>query len=346
MSFPRSALLHRQRTASEPRERKSPRALSAIENKAVLDVLHSERFVDSSPEQVYAILLDEGQYLCSVRTMYRLLKAQGESRERRAVTTRPAYRKPELLATGPRQVWSWDITRLKGPETWQWLYLYVILDIFSRYVVGWMLAERETGELATQLIRTTCERQGIAEGQLVIHSDRGAPMTSHNVTSLLETLGVTASLGRPSISDDNPYSESQFKTMKYHPTFPDRFDGIESATSFCRGFFKWYNQEHRHSGLGMMTPIAMHEGLAKQLREQRKVVLARAFECHPERFVKGLPQPVPLPVAAWINPPASPERPSEPEGPEEVVAKTVASALNIRSSSTGQIGVVLARTLS
>lgn len=346
LSVSRSALSRRPRTSGASHKRASLRALSAEEKTAVLNVLHSERFVDSTPEQIYAILLDEGQYLCSVRTMYRLLKAREESRERRQMATRPAYKKPELLATGPRQVWSWDITRLKGPEKWQWFYLYVILDIFSRYVVGWLLAERETGDLATTLIQTTCERQGIQEGQLVIHSDRGAPMTSHNVTSLMELLGVTPSLGRPSVSDDNPYSESQFKTMKYHPTFPERFDDMGSATAFCRGFFKWYNREHRHSGLGLMTPFAMHFGHAAHLREQRKQVLARAFERHPERFVKGLPQPAELPTAVWINPPVSPEKSCEQAGPEEVIASEKATDNLCQNDSTGHTGAILARTLS
>lgn len=296
---------------------------------------NSERFVDLSAEQICSILLDEGRYLCSTRTLYRLLKARGESRERRAVASPRAYQKPELLATAPRQVWSWDITRLKGPEKWQWFYLYVIIDIFSRYVVGWMVAERETGALAEELIGTTCERQGINAGQLVIHSDRGSPMVSENVSILLDKLCVARSLGRPSVSDDNPYSESQFKTLKYHPTFPERFDSVGAATAHCRAFFKWYNAEHRHSGIGMMTPFAVHHGTAEALRAQRNQVLARAYERHPERFVKGKPQAARLPVAVWINSPAKGSATSSERGAEEVIAKSEAIIIQIDNDATG-----------
>jgi putative transposase len=280
-----------------------PRALGAAERQEILDVLHTDRFVDKAPVEVYASLLDEGVYHCSVRTMYRILEEAGEVRERRDQVRQPHYKAPELLATAPNQVWSWDITKLLGPVKWAYFYLYVILDIFSRYVVGWMIAQHESSVLAQRLIGETCEKQNVQPGQLTIHADRGASMKSKPVALLLADLGVTKTHSRPHVSDDNPYSESQFKTLKYRPDFPDRFGSIQDARSFCQGFFPWYNCEHRHSGIGLLTPEMVHYGKAETVISQRRIVLASAFEAYPERFVRGLPIPPPLPEAAWINKP-------------------------------------------
>lgn len=282
------------------------RALSVPERQEVLSVLNSERFQNQAPAQVYATLLDEGSYLCSERTMYRILTTQGQVRERRDQLRHPAYTKPELLATGPRQVWSWDITKLRSPAKWVYFYLYVILDVFSRYAVGWMVAMAEKAKLAEELIRETCIKQEIGRGQLTIHADRGASMRSKTVAMLLTDLGIAASFSRPYVSDDNPYSESQFKTLKYRPEFPDRFGGLEDARAFCREFFRWYNQEHRHSGIGLMTPEAVHYGRATAIREARQKVLLAAYEKHPERFVRKQPEPPLVPQEVWINPPAQP----------------------------------------
>jgi len=265
--------------------------------------LYSERFADQAPRQVWATLLDEGTYLCSVRTMYRILDEDQASRERRDQLRRPSYAKPELLATAPGEVWSWDITKLLGPQEWTYYYLYVILDIFSRYVVGWMLAHRESADLASRLIRQTLEKQNVSEEQLTIHSDRGPSMASHGVAQLLATLGVTKSHSRPHVSNDNPFSESQFKTMKYCPEFPDRFRGYEDALGFCRRFFPWYNEQHYHSGIGLLTPAMPHYGQAAGVVESRQKVLQAAYAAHPERFVRGVSQTPALPTAVWINPP-------------------------------------------
>jgi putative transposase len=283
------------------------RALCDQERQEVLAVLHRERFMDKAPAEVAATLVDEGVYLCSPRTMYRVLDANKEVRERRNQLRHPAYKKPELLATAPNQVWSWDITKLLGPVKWTYYYLYVILDIFSRYVVGWLLADRESAGLAKRLISETCERQGIEKSQLTIHADRGSSMKSLPVAQLLADLGVTKSHSRPHVSDDNPFSESQFKTMKYRPEFPDRFGSSQDARAFSRTFFDWYNLEHRHSGIGYLTPEMVHYGHAKKVLEQRQVVLTAAFENHPERFVNRPPQPATLPNAVWINPPKKEE---------------------------------------
>jgi len=280
-----------------------PRALSADERQEILDVLHAERFVDKAPAEVYATLLDEGVYHCSVRTMYRVLEDAGEVRERRNQARHPRYQAPELLATASNQVWSWDITKLLGPVKWTYFYLYVILDIFSRYVVGWMIAPHESSALAKRLIAETCEKQNVQPGQLTIHADRGPSMKSKPVALLLADLGVTKTHSRPHVSDDNPYSESQFKTLKYRPDFPDRFGSIQDARAFCLGFFPWYNCEHRHSGIGLLTPEMVHYGKAEAIIDQRRIVLASAFEAHQERFVAGLPAPPPLPEAVWINKP-------------------------------------------
>jgi putative transposase len=280
-----------------------PRALSAVERSAVLSVLHHERFVDQAPASVYATLLDEGRYLCSVPTMYRVLRAAGEVRERRRQATHPATVKPELLATGPNEVWSWDITKLLGPVKWTYFYLYVIIDIFSRYVPGWLLAHRESAELAERLLADTVRKQHILTDQLTIHADRGTSMASKPVALLLADLGVTKSHSRPHCSNDNPYSEAQFKTLKYRPEFPDRFGSIEDGRAFCQRFFRWYNHEHHHSGLGFHTPADVHFGRAPLIQLERARVLEAAYAAHPERFVRQLPLPPPLPGPAWINQP-------------------------------------------
>jgi putative transposase len=281
----------------------SPRALPPGERQAVLDLLHTERFVDQAPAQVHAALLDDGVYLCSPRTMYRILDAVGEVKERRNHVRRPAYAKPELLATRPNELWSWDITKLLGPVKWTYFYLYVILDVFSRYVVGWMVAPRESATLAERLIEDTCAKQAIAPGQLTIHADRGSSMRSKPVALLLADLGVVKTHSRPHVSNDNPFSEAQFKTLKYWPAFPNRFGALEDARTFGHPFFAWYNEEHHHSGLGYLTPAMVHYGRAEGVRTQRQAVLTAAYAAHPERFVRGVPKPAPLPEQVWINPP-------------------------------------------
>lgn len=283
--------------------RRSARALSDAEQQTVLETLRAQRFCDQSPAQVVATLLDEGRYLCSERTMYRLLLRHGEVRERRDQLRHPSYKRPELLATGPNQLWSWDITKLPGPTKWTHFHLYVILDVFSRYAVGWMVAERESSALAEQLISATCERQQIKPGQLVLHADRGASMRSKPVALLLSDLGVTKTHSRPHTSDDNPYSEAHFRTLKYRPGCPQRFGSVQHARQWAAALMLWYNTEHHHSGLGLMTPEAVHYGRAQELRQRREQVLAAAFLAHPLRFVKGLPSPPRLPTQVWINKP-------------------------------------------
>jgi putative transposase len=281
-----------------------PHALSETERAEVLEVLHSERFVNESPDQVWATLLDEGRYLCSPRTMYRVLAANGEVRERRDQLVHPPYARPELLAERPNQLWSWDITKLLGPAKWTYFYLYVILDVFSRYVVGWTVQHREAAGVAQELITQAIRQQGIEAGQLTIHADRGSAMRSKPVAFLLADLGVTKTHSRPYTSTDNPFSEAQFKTMKYRPGFPDRFGSIEDSRHYCRPFFDWYNHEHRHSGIGLMTPAAMHYGDAHALHAERGQVLTEAYRMHPYRFINGAPKPPSLPGAVWINGPA------------------------------------------
>jgi putative transposase len=297
---------HRQSPSSSRPSRKrvpQPRALSQSERAEVLGVLHQERFVDQAPASVYANLLDEGRYLCSVPTMYRLLRAEDEVRERRRQATHPATVKPELVATGPNQVWSWDITKLLGPQKWTYFHLYVIIDIYSRYVVGWLLAPRETAELAERLLAETIRRQNVAVDQLTIHADRGTSMASKPVALLLADLGVTKSHSRPHCSNDNPYSEAHFKTLKYRPEFPGRFGSIEDGRVFCQRFFHWYNHQHRHSGLGFHTPATVHFSHAEGIQVERARVLRAAYAVHPERFVRQAPVPPPLPEPAWINKP-------------------------------------------
>jgi putative transposase len=299
------ASVYRQRAPAKPAGARppSPRALAPSERHVVLDTLHAERFLDQAPAQVHATLLDEGVYLCSPRTMYRLLDGADELKERRNHVSRPHFVKPELCATQPNALWSWDITKLLGPAKWTYFYLYVILDVFSRYVVGWMVAPRESAALAERLIEDTCAKQRIARGQLTLHADRGSSMRSKPVALLLADLGVVKTHSRPHVSNDNPYSEAQFKTLKYCPAFPERFGALEDARAFGQRFFAWYNHEHHHSGLGYLTPTMVHHGLAHGVRDQRRQVLTAAYTAHPERFVRGLPRPAPLPATVWINPP-------------------------------------------
>jgi putative transposase len=306
----RSSYYRRRRAASRPaavnRPRHRPaRALSPAERQEVLDLLHSERFMDKSPGQVVATQLDENRYFCSERTMYRILAEETEVRERRNQLRHPEYKRPELLATGPNQVWTWDITKLRGPVKWTYYQLYVLMDIFSRYVVGWLLAHRESVDLAKKLIAQSCEKQGVEPGQLAIHADRGTSMTSKGLAQLLADLGVDQSHSRPRVSNDNPFSESQFRTLKYMPDYPDRFGSFEHALSFCRPFFNWHNKEHRHSGIAMLTPHMVHYGEAEEVLARRHQVMLAAHAAHPERFVHGAPKQVQLHQAVWINPPRS-----------------------------------------
>jgi transposase InsO family protein len=278
-------------------------AFSIAEQDLLLGLLDSERFADVAPAAVFATLLDEGRYHGSIRTMYRLLAAQSQTGERRRQRSHPLYAKPELLAIRPNEVWSWDITKLKGPAKWTCFHLYVILDIYSRYVVGWLLAHRESAELAEQLIADTLEKEDITPGTLTLHADRGTSMRSKPVAALLIDLEVAKTHSRPHVSDDNPYSEAQFKTLKYRPDFPDRFGSIEDARAHCQKFFHWYNNEHRHGGIGLMAPAAVHHGTATALTAQRSITLDAAFAAHPIRFKGVAPKPPALPTAAWINPP-------------------------------------------
>lgn len=309
LAYPRSSYYRQLRPPTSPAERQpqqapvSPRALTADEREQIKQLLNSERFADCSPRQVYATLLDEDVYLCSISSMYRILRADDEVRERRNQKRHPAYKKPELVATAPNQVWTWDITKLRGPVTHVYYYLYTILDLFSRYVVGYMIAERELAVLAKQLVADTCAKQGIVPNQLILHADRGSSMTSKTLALLLADLGVGKSHSRPYVSNDNPYSEAQFKTMKYRPDYPDYFGSLGHARTWAPPFFNWYNNHHRHTGLGLMTPATVHYGLADDLTARRQVVLSAAYAQHPERFVKGLPLPPQLPDAVWINPP-------------------------------------------
>jgi putative transposase len=279
-----------------------PNALSETERQHVLAVLRSPEYCDLAPAQVWARLLDDGIYLCSISTMYRLLAAAGENRERRRQRTHPAKKRPELIARRPNQVWSWDITKLQGPERGVYFELFVIIDIFSRYVAGWMVSAAETGELAEAFIAETLTTQGISRDQLTLHADRGTSMTSKPVAQLLVDLGVARSHSRPHVSNDNPYSEAAFKTLKYCPAFPDHFEDIDHARAFGKEFFDHYNHEHYHSGLGLHTPASVHFGTAETVRADRAKVLAAAYARNPERF-SSRPQPPKLPTVAWINPP-------------------------------------------
>ena len=316
LAVPRSGF-YRQRQVPEPpvvpAPVVSPRALQPTEKAEVRQVLNSERFADQAPREVYASLIDEGKYLCSWRTMYRILGENQEVRERRNQLHHPQYTKPELLATQPNQLWSWDITKLLGPTKWTYYYLYNILDVFSRYSVGWLIAERESTSLAEELIAATCIRQGIQPGQLTLHADRGSSMSSKPVALLMADLGVTKTHSRPHVSNDNPFSEAQFKTLKYRPDYPERFGCQADARTWSGAFFRWYNYEHHHSAIGLLTPADVHFGRAQTVLDQRQQVLQTAYLKNPERFVKGPSIPAPVPTAVWINPPKlhlPPEKPS------------------------------------
>lgn len=307
----RSRASHYRRRTPPPRRpagpRRSARALSQAERARIVDLLNSERFCDLAPAQVWARLLDEdGTYLCSISTMYRLLRHRHEVRERRRLARHPAQVKPELVATAPNQVWSWDITKLRGPYKWSWFQLYAVLDVYSRYAVGWLVTTRESGQLAEQLIAACLDDEGIARGQLTIHADRGTSMTSKPVVQLLADLGVVRSHSRPHQSNDNPYSEANFKTLKYFPTFPDRFTSLAHARTFCDRFFTYYNLEHRHSGIGLHTPADVHHGRHHAVRARRQTVLDDAYLTHPERFRRPPTAPT-IPDVAWINRPTEPE---------------------------------------
>ena len=309
LGLSRASFHRRQAAASRPAapSRPSPkpaRALATEERVRVLDLLREDRFVDQAPAEVYATLLDEGLYHCSIRTMYRILHENNEVRERRQQLRHPVYVKPELLAEGPNRVWSWDITKLMGPRKWTYFYLYVIIDIFSRRIVGWCVADTESALLFKPLFENAIDQNTIPPGQLTLHADRGPSMKAKATALLLADLGVTKSHSRPHTSDDNPFSESCFKTLKYQPQFPKRFGCIEDARSFCRAFFNWYNQNHHHLGIGLMTPDQVHYGQAKLVHATRQKTLDHAFRANPIRFVNKAPEPPQMPTAVWINPPA------------------------------------------
>jgi putative transposase len=291
----------------KPRRRGLPRvqrrALSADETRAVLDVVHEPRFADLAPAQVYAMLLDEGRYLCSERSIYRILAAHREVRERRNQLRHPLYAKPHVVAKRPNELWGWDITKLLGPRKWTYFYLYVVMDVFSRYVVGWMVAHRELSSLAQRLLADCCRRQNVQADQLTIHADRGTSMMSKPVALLLADLGVTKSHSRPKTSNDNPFSEAHFKTLKYRPDFPSRFGAIEHARAHCVDFFAWYNNQHHHAGIGLLTPSDVHHGLVEQRLVQRASALQAAYTRNPERFPHGSPRPPQPPSEVWINKP-------------------------------------------
>ena len=310
LSVSRSSYYRSLEPKTDPKARPKPlRALSEQEKQEVRDVLNGDRFVDASPRQVYATLLDEGKYMGHWRTMYRILAEHDEVKERRNVLRHPEYEKPELLSRGPNELYSWDITKIRGPAKWTYFYLYVIMDVFSRFVVGWMIARRESATLAKELIETTCFRQGIDRNQLVIHSDRGSSMTSKTVAQLMVDLGVEKSLSRPHVPDDNPKgdeaspTESQFKTMKYRGDYPKRFGSIKDARAWARSFFPWYNEEHHHTGLGLLPPAVVHYGRSEEVLQARQRVLSAAFEARPERFVGGMPTVKEVPTEVWINKP-------------------------------------------
>jgi putative transposase len=308
LDVPRSRLYPRQSAAGSSQPTPA-HALSAEERIAIRAVMNSERFVDRAPRQIYAALLDEGTYLCHWRSMYRILQDFAEVRERRNQRQHPVYRKPELLAEGPNQVWSWDITKLRGPTKWTHFALYTVIDIFSRFIVGWMIAERESAELARQLIATAAANQHIQPEQLTLHADNGKPMKAKTLALLLSDLGIEKSHSRPYVSDDNPFSEAQFKTVKYHPTYPDRFGCVQDARAWARPFFDWYNYDHYHSALNLLTPAVVHSGQAEAVRLQRQAILAAAYTQFPQRFVRGEPVVKGAPDAVWINPPVAPNLP-------------------------------------
>lgn len=285
------------------RSRVAPRRLGGDERQAMLDLAHSDRFADLSVREIYATLLDEGQYIGSISTWYRVLRDAGETRERRRLATHPARVKPELAAVAPRQVWSWDITKLLGPQKWTYFYLYVVLDVFSRFVVAWRLEPRESATLAKELFATAIVREGVDPAHLTVHADGGPSMTSKTLTQFFADLGVIKSRSRPHVSNDNPYSEAQFKTLKYVPAFPGHFANIQQARDYCRRLFSWYNDEHRHSGIALLTPNDVHHGRAEERSDARRLVLLDAWKAHPERFVRGQPEPLKLAPITYINRP-------------------------------------------
>lgn len=352
LNVPRSTVHRRRRPRPLVRKpRPTPqRALTTTERTAVLEELHSDRFVDSAPAEVVYTLLAEGKYLASERTMYRILDDNEEVRERRAQLVHPEHQRPQLMAKAPKQAWSWDITQLRTMEKWVYLYLYVVLDIFSRAVVGWMVAEKQTAGLAARLIDETCAKHDVRPGTLVLHADRGTQMTSKTLAQLLADLDVARSHSRPQVSNDNPFSESQFKTLKYHPSFPGKFSNLDEARAFCRKFFDWYNNEHRHSGIAFLTPNEVHEGRGDEVLAHRHAVKMAAFAAHPERFTRGAPRRETAPAAVFINPPSAgaasaeassplpPSSSSSPSGTKrsEVGATTTRMAAASRPSSESE----------
>jgi putative transposase len=308
LGLSRASFCRRQAAAARPPEPVRPRpkparALSVKERQGVLDLLREPRFADQAPAEVYASLLDQGVYHCSIRTMYRILHDHEEVKERRRQLRHPVYQKPELIAEGPNQVWSWDITKLMGPAKWTYFYLYVIIDIYSRRVVGWRVADAESAALFKPLFEDAVDKHAVSPGQLTLHADRGPSMKAKATALLLADLGVTKSHSRPYVSNDNPFSESQFKTMKYQPQFPERFGCVQDAKIFCRHFFTWYNQDHHHLGVGLMTPDQVHYGQVDAVHAARQQTLDHAFLANPNRFVNKTPEPPSKPTAAWINPP-------------------------------------------
>ena len=304
LGLPRSYWYRQQQPhENKPPRRAPPRTLSDEACEQIRTVLNSERFRNQAPRQIYATLLDEGVYYCHWRTMYRILAQHDEVQERRQQRTHPRYTKPELLATAPNQLWSWDITKLKGEVRLTYYYLYVILDIYSRYVVGWLLDTAESEQAAHKLIVQTCTKQGIIPGQLTLHADRGPSMMAKSVEQLLLDLDVAKSHSRPYTPNDNPFSEAHFKTLKYRPDYPGRFASYEQSAAWAATLFEWYNNQHYHTALKLMTPVSVHYGFESQVRAQRQQVLEQAYRAHPERFVQGAPALQPLPATVWLNPP-------------------------------------------
>lgn len=334
LSVPRSSAYRRRRPAVPAKPRPTPRrALSPLQRQAVLDELHSDRFVDRAPAEVVHTLASEGTYLASERTMYRILDANEEVKERRAQREHPRHAAPELMATRPNEVWSWDITRLRTNQKWVYLYLYVIIDIFSRAVVGWMVATTETATLGCRLIDETLAKHDVHPGTLVLHADRGAQMTSKVLAQLLADLVVERSLSRPQVSNDNPFSESAFKTLKYSPKFPGKFANVDDAVSFCREYFEWYNNEHRHSGIAYLTPSEVHSGEADDALQRRHELMLAAFAANPERFVHGAPRRQTLAPAVFINPP-KPVDLRLPPSPSSSPSKTERSEVGATTMGT------------
>jgi putative transposase len=283
--------------------RTSHRKLDLVEQKIILQRIHEPRFADLSVREIYATLLDEGVYLCSISTMYRILRSVGETRERRRIASHPPRVKPELVAIAPDCVYSWDITKIAGPAKWQWYHLYVVLDVYSRFVVGWRLERNEDGILAEELFAEIIADRGIDPTKLTVHADNGSAMTAKTLNRLFVDLQITRSHSRPHVSNDNPFSEAQFKTMKYGPNYPERFASIEDARIWCEAFFHWYNEQHHHIGIGLLTPLDVYSGRGDERRAARRDVLHAAHAAHPERFVRGLPEPPRLPTLVAINPP-------------------------------------------